>query len=362
VRYKATDGTEKTLEAGFSRYSVVFTGERLPNGSKADAVYLILNEPYWEVLNNAPTRPLDYDYLKQLSPTAQRFYEIVSYKIFAAIKFKHPRAKLPYSEYCTFSAQQRYYDYDHVKKQMYKVHKPHLASGYLAKVSIKPSIDTDGKPDWMMSYIPGPKARAEFKTFNGKHSKGADIFDQKSVLPLDTSEASARDDARDLVQYFHQRFHHTNNVTPTAKELEHAAVLIATYSIEQARLIVDYSLEEAKATKYSPKMFGGILQYVDTAIKTLEAQKNKETQRNLEARESQLKNRYELYQKQEIDRFKSTLSSQELTAMENAIRAELIAEGTFPAMVNLGVHVKLNADLAERAGVLPYEEWRQQYS
>jgi hypothetical protein len=147
LRYKATDGTERVLEAGFTRYSVVFTGERLPDGSRADGVYLILNEPFWEVLNNAPTRPLDYDYIKQLPPTAQRFYQIISYKIFAAIKYKHARAKLPYSEYCTFSAQQRYYDFDHVKKQMYKVHRPHLVSGYLTKASFEATTDSDGKPD-----------------------------------------------------------------------------------------------------------------------------------------------------------------------------------------------------------------------
>ena len=131
LRYTATDGTERTLEAGFTRYSVVFTGERLPDGTQADAVYLILNEPYWEVLNHAPTRPLDYDYLKALAPAAQRCYELISYKLFAALKYGHAEAKLLYSEYCLFSAQQRYTDYTHVKKQMYKIYKPHLVSGYL---------------------------------------------------------------------------------------------------------------------------------------------------------------------------------------------------------------------------------------
>ena len=72
LRYTATDGTVRTLEAGFTRYSIIFTGERLPDGTKADALYLLLNEPYWEVLNSAPTRPLDYDYLQALPPTAQR--------------------------------------------------------------------------------------------------------------------------------------------------------------------------------------------------------------------------------------------------------------------------------------------------
>ncbi len=165
LRYKGTDGIERTLEAGFTRYNVVFTGESLPDGRKADAVFLILNEPYWEVLNNAPFRPLDYDYLKQLSPAPQRFYEVISYRVFAALKHKHPHAKISYSDYCTFSAQQRYFDYDHFKKQMYKVHRPHMQSGYLAKAHYEGTTDGEGNPDWMMYYVPGPKAKAEYAAF-----------------------------------------------------------------------------------------------------------------------------------------------------------------------------------------------------
>src|SRR5712691_5887151 len=102
--YRGNDGGKKTLEADFTRYSVVFTGEQLPDGRRADAVYIILNEPYREVLNNAPVRPLDRAYMKDLPPAAQRFYEIISYKMFSALKNAHPYAKIAYSEYCTFSA------------------------------------------------------------------------------------------------------------------------------------------------------------------------------------------------------------------------------------------------------------------
>lgn len=168
LNYVGNDGVERKLEAGFTRYNVVFTGEKLPDGRRADAVYLILNEPYREVLNNAPIRPLDYDYLKALKPAAQRCYEIISYRIFAAIKFKLPHAKLSYSEYCTFSAQQRYFDYDHVKKQMYKVHRPHLQSRYLAKVWLEDSTDEEGNADWVMHYVPGAKAKAEYAAFTRK--------------------------------------------------------------------------------------------------------------------------------------------------------------------------------------------------
>jgi len=52
--------------------------------------------------------------------------------------------------------------------QMYKIHKPHLDSGYLKSVSMDPARDAEGQPDWMMLYSPGPKARAEFLTFTSK--------------------------------------------------------------------------------------------------------------------------------------------------------------------------------------------------
>jgi len=165
LSYTANDHTQRWVEAGFSRYRIVFTGERLPNGQEADSVYIVLTDVYRDVLNNAPVRPLDYDYLRILPPAAQRFYEIVSRRIFVALRYKHAEAKLAYSDYCTCSAQQRYLDYDHFKKQMYKVHRPHLKSGYIESIRYKPDVDSEGNPDWIMYYTPGPKARAEYNTF-----------------------------------------------------------------------------------------------------------------------------------------------------------------------------------------------------
>jgi hypothetical protein len=165
LTYRGTDGSERRVEADFTRYSVIFAGEKLPDGRSADCVYLILSDTYLEVLNSAPMRPLNYEYLKILPPAAQRFYEIVSYKIFAALKHQQPQARLSYSDFCTCSAVQRYLDYDHFKKQMYKIHKPHLDSGYLAKINYQHTMDGAGKPDWVMLYDPGPRARAEFLTF-----------------------------------------------------------------------------------------------------------------------------------------------------------------------------------------------------
>src|SRR5256886_2234280 len=145
LRYRGRDGTARTLNTGFTRYSVIFTGESLPDGTTADAVYLVLSEPYREVLNHAPVRPLNYAYLKALTPTAQRFYELLSYNMFAALKHHHPHATLRYADYCLLSTQQRYTVYDQVKKQMYKVHQPHVQSGYITKVYYEGTTDADGQ-------------------------------------------------------------------------------------------------------------------------------------------------------------------------------------------------------------------------
>jgi hypothetical protein len=161
--YKGSDGTELTAEISDTRYGVIFTGEKFPDGRRADAVYIMLHDSYMEIINTAPTRPLDYDYLRELPPASQRLYELLSYQIFAALRNARPRAKMLYSYYCTRAPQTRYLDYDHVKKQMYKLHTPHKKSGYISGVELRETTDSEGQPDWEMLYTPGRRAKAEFR-------------------------------------------------------------------------------------------------------------------------------------------------------------------------------------------------------
>lgn len=165
LTYTASDRTERFIEFGATRYDVIFTGKKLPDGKRADAVYIILHDLYRELLDGVQKRPLDYEYLKELPPGPQRFYELLSFQIYAALKHGRPRARLLYSEYCTYAPQTRYFDYDHVKKQMYKVHVPHRQSDYISAVEFREAMDRDGRPDWEMLYVPGGRAKAEFRAF-----------------------------------------------------------------------------------------------------------------------------------------------------------------------------------------------------
>jgi len=235
IHYKTADGTERMLEAGFTRYSVILTGEKLPDGRKADGVYIVLNDTFISVINGAMTRPLDYEYLKSLPPAPQRFYELLSYQMYAALKYDRLRAKLTYSDFCAHAPQTRHFDWEKVRSQMNKVHRPHLKSGYIAKVDSQQTTDSDGKPDWIMFYQPGPKARAEFRAFTKRGLPTVLQIEPSEPLPLLTPQSHLE---RDLIRH--------GIAPPTAKEL------LNSHSEEKIQLqveILDWRLSGKKADK-----------------------------------------------------------------------------------------------------------------
>jgi hypothetical protein len=172
LQYTDTENKQRDFEFETTRYGVIFSGETLPTGSRADAVYLTLNPTYRAILNSAPLRPLDYNYLKELPPAAQRFYEVISYRVFAALLHLQPKieptVRIRYSDYCTLSAQKRSFNWNNVRPQMSEVHKPHIKSGYLRSARFEKRLDPEGNADWMICYEVGPKAKAEFSAFTKK--------------------------------------------------------------------------------------------------------------------------------------------------------------------------------------------------
>ena len=341
LTYTAADGRERRLEADFTRYSVIFTGEKLPDGRRADAVYIILNEPYREVLDNAPMRPLNYEYLKALTPAAQRFYEVLSYRIYAALNKKgDPEARISYSDYCMFSAQQRYFDYNHFKKQMWKIHRPHLQSGYLLASRYTATTDAEGNADWMMHYVPGPRAQAEFRAFAAR--KGQDLFGRREDLALEGGEwrkeprghagraavvAPPNIKAVELVQYFHRRVRGVEGYQLPAgsKEALQADDLLRTYGAEGARFAIDYGIRHAEKTNFSMRLFGALMQYVPDAIAAFEERKSG-------AAEAQGRERAEADRKREYEKWYAkgraalaALSKEKRDALEVEVRADFLA-------------------------------------
>jgi hypothetical protein len=261
-------GKERWISRQFHRYAVVHRGEDLPNGSKADQLYIVFHPVYLDILNSARWRPLDFAYLKVLPPASQRCYEIISPRIFAALKYGHPRTELMYSDYCLFSAQMRQSKYKPFRAQMDHVHKPHLSSGYLTKVEYKETIDEEGKIDWVIAYYPGPKARAEFSHFNPR------LYDAAFPKSTGGDRAGRGDESRELVAYFHRLVHKAGDeYEPVKRELEQASRLIETYGVDVARYIVEFAHKEAPKTKFEMQVFGAVLVYEKRALTAYERRK-----------------------------------------------------------------------------------------
>jgi hypothetical protein len=205
----------------------------------------------------------------------------------------------------------RYTDFERVKKQMYKIHRPHLEKGYLAKVEFEPTFDPEGNPDWNMFYTPGERARYQQLVFAfevgdrrqqrrspaavGTGSNAARATSRRSgghaaleaagsaSSPTGPTRPSGEQQAlpmvekpgpaQELVRHFHEAFGRRLEAVPSGDpDLRVAAELIRTEGAERARFLVDFARREAPKTKYRPRTFRGILQYQGEASAEWNAQ------------------------------------------------------------------------------------------
>ena len=62
---------------------------------------------------------------------------------------------------------------------------------------------------------------------------------------------------------------------------------MAQYGMKKSRFVVEYSLEAAAITKYSPDKLIGIRKYVDAAIKKCDAREEQQQEEKRKAREEE---------------------------------------------------------------------------
>lgn len=277
LSYKDKNGIKGSLDATFSRYNVFMTGQKLPDETVADAVYISINEPYLSLLNKAPFRPLDYEYLKKLPPLAQRVYEIISFQIYAAIKYKHPYGRIRYSELCMYMARKRWTDIDDIRSNFHRIHKPHIESKYLAKVEFVQTDSMDELPDWEVRYYPGPKAYAEYAYFNQKELLFAGIVNNEKDEKENEDESEKphqgryKKQAEQLVKYFHSVVRKISDHKPRPKELEQAEELLNTHGPKVATKIVSQMAELCRKNNFkNVQHFGGGLVFLDEILLNLQ--------------------------------------------------------------------------------------------
>jgi hypothetical protein len=86
----------------------------------------------------------------------------------------------------------------HPRSQMNKLHRPHRESGYIARFDSQQTTDSDGQPDWILHYQPGPKALAEYRTFTKRG--GPTLLETEPLEPQTVAAAESSELERELIQ------------------------------------------------------------------------------------------------------------------------------------------------------------------
>jgi hypothetical protein len=143
--------------------------------------------------------------------------------------------------------------------------------------------------------------------------------------------------AQALVQDFHQRFHGTADVAPSAKALTQARTLMAQYGVDQARHVVDFSVSAAQDTDYRPQTFGGILQYAARARaayaqaqERAAAEERARDERRRAQADEHLRRQYEDERAARLAELRATTPPDVLAAIEEAAAAHFAREHTSP--------------------------------
>jgi hypothetical protein len=232
-----------------------------------------LNDPYYALINGATWRPLDYQYLRTLTPSAQRWYELVSPKMFAAIKNGHPTAWIRYSDFCALAVARPQKTKQRMQSQMAAIHRAHLASGYVESVLWRADRAAGDVPDFSIHYVPGPRAIEEFDAFNGVPPQKSVYSDRRSRLRAPSTSVCAsqsserfpeeRSASDKLARHFLKLRHGASGSSITRPQRARAREILSTLDgdLDAAFSAVELASEAAsRDPKGYPRHLGGVLE------------------------------------------------------------------------------------------------------
>jgi len=321
--YKTKSGEDKLLQMFGTRYAIVLTGDKMKGEDLvADGVYVIFNDVYLAFLNMVQDRPLDYQYLKLLPASSQRFFELASFSIFGGIKYGNEEVTIHYSEYCQAAPQDQMSDYGAMKSQMNKLIRHHTNAEYIVKNSVR--YEKKGKDDWLIHFKPGPRAYSQYKRF----TRGAKRAASGSRKQLNAPNNFLSQEAKELVDYFYQIFHQVETSNPMKSELEFAQELIDQHGYKKAVSIVWHAKKvlEDSNSNYNPDNLLGIRPYLGRAAKKIEgnAKKKKEQKQKKEA--EQKKEEQATLQDNQDEELLAQLSPEEYERFIQEAKEEIFAE------------------------------------
>jgi len=263
------NGNVGSFEIEGTRYVIVFQNQVLPDGQKADAIYIVFHDVYLQLLRSAPVRPISSTYLKHLSdsPFSLRLYELLRFQFYSALQQRRPYAVLRYSEYCAQAPLPRKTDRKLIQPQMWRIHNPHLMSRYIKRIEYEPIEDSD-LPDFNIKYYPGILARQEYELFCRESLPGpvptSRRLSASIVMASNQQMSTALTPSQELVAEFQTlRYGESQKRSAKSSEESLASGIIKRWGVGDAKQIVRMAYEKAEADGSKPTYLTGLGRYIE---------------------------------------------------------------------------------------------------
>lgn len=334
--------------------SVVFYGQEMPDGKKAESNYLYLNPFYLKSINAFYVKPLDYLYLRSLkSPIAERLYELLGVKFFG--KPENQPVRYLYSTICELLPIRRQPYLSLARKNLNDAFKELTRTNFFAK---EPEWqETDRKDDWYIFFYEGERARQE----NLKNARQPELpFTGTRTLPQSGNEPGQGrvvGQAREMVLYFYQTLHQTDKIDhePSRSELALAEKYLKTAGEDGLKKIIEETIRHARQTNWQIRSFGSIKVQ---APKTLAEKRTTDTRR----KESQLKHEYNQFIETAMEKFIDRMPRAEFDKIVDEEKAKILKTTGKKTFDNSPIHEgmlesNLVTRIKEMAKLPEYEDW-----
>lgn len=349
--------------------TVIFYGEKMPDGETADKNYIFLNELYLNSINSFYVRPLDYQYLISLnSSISERLYEILGIKFYGIPKNKPVRYL--YSTLC---------DLLPVTRQRYLS----KAKGYLTpsfeKLTETGFFDcepvwenTSKKDDWYIFFNPGKRVRTE----KARNVQAAFDFGKPVSLPLpkesidyEAVRTKPSSKGSECVLYFYRKLYENDefNHDPTEKEVELAEKYLNEVGEDALCDIIDETIDHARRTNWEIRSFCSIKVIAPKKLSDLLNKRREDRIKESENNEMQLIMAYNEFVNNEVVEYLNQLPKNELDQIIEEEESKVIAHwGNFanakkvsdvPAMEQ-EFEFNLENRVKEMIKIITFEEWK----
>jgi hypothetical protein len=166
-----------------------------------------------------------------------------------------------------------------------------------------------------------------------------------------------------LVEKFYQNLYHQGDLSGMVildKEIEFAHTLLETYTPEEVSDLILYSLAAASRKKVEIRSFGGVKMFlnewlVEKATKTKRVAKQQQWQAQMN--EQKLRDQYQSWWRNEVDRLRQAASPDEIAELEKQASAKLLEDNQNPIGFDFMVRRYTDVLLADRYNIANFEEW-----